>query len=1053
MNILKLTKTEKKDITEFYLKKLWGKDYQNFLDKPSLIDDIEVSHLNEGDIVGPWNKGDEKKVWFIKSGSLRPFLKIDQFKNEISIEKCPQGKFIGLYENLCNWNYSYYLACDKEVELIGMPFENLLELLKFSKSDYPFNNAFENQLFFEKSLLINTLFKNLNNKDFIQNKKEILQFNEYEFRVYLNKITKGIKEVQTSSDIKNFFKIVENNSADDTLFFFNKLGMFINDSTKKSKSEETPIQNFDNLEIAINKSALKNLISKIDKIQVFKQEKYLNAKQEDNSLKSEIEFQSKSNEESELLFGKSLLEISNSIKKCKQYDDPEIYKSMIKGILDFYLIDYSKHTINEKINELLDKTTDYRLGLLDKDEQEAMEERQKLNRWIITKLLEEINISSNNYDANLNDPLELSFPIILLDEFSFPVIIWERNQSKFLTSYTNKNKENDKKQFLEKLSNEKKEEIRIIDASTRKEPTKDENTKVMDLIMPFLKKYKSELILVVVASFVAQMLTVSVPLIIQKIVDSVISQGNIRALGVFGSSLIIIVILEGLISISRTIIFSRTANLIDIGVGMQVIDKLLTLPFSYFSKRNVGETTSRINEVENIRSFLTGSGLTVILDAIFIVIYIAIMVSYSLPLTLVTLSIIPLIGLITIFISPIIRRLLRQQAIENAKVQSHLVESLSAIETIKAEQFERNVINNWRKNYRKEVGLGYKKDVVSVTAGNVSEFIEQLSGLIAIWYGAYLVINAKLTVGQLFAFRILSGYVTGPIVRLSSVWQNIQEALLSFYRLSDILKRNSESYEDHLLETASSTIKNITFKNVDFTYSDKNKLNLVLHSLSFDSTNHKLLSIVGQSGSGKSSILKLISKLYEPTAGQIFVDGININRLSTYSLRKGIAHVTQDSILFDGSIEENMRVSDLPVSKETINWALEMACCDQFISLLEYGINTSVGERGQLLSGGQRQRIAIARAIMHKPSILLLDEATSALDVATEFNLFNNLKKELPNTSIISVSHKLSSVAKFSDHILVLDKGYLVEQGSHEDLIKKNKFYANLLSSQIKNYE
>ena len=152
MNILKLSKTEKKDITEFYLEKLWGKDYLNFLDKPNLIDHIEVSHLNEGDIVGPWNKGDEKKVWFIKSGSLRPFLKIDQFKNEISIEKCPQGKFIGLYENLCNWNYSYYLACDKEVELIGMPFENLLELLKFSKSDYPFNNAFENQLIFEKSL-------------------------------------------------------------------------------------------------------------------------------------------------------------------------------------------------------------------------------------------------------------------------------------------------------------------------------------------------------------------------------------------------------------------------------------------------------------------------------------------------------------------------------------------------------------------------------------------------------------------------------------------------------------------------------------------------------------------------------------------------------------------------------------------------------------------------------------------------------------------------------------------------------------------------------------
>ena len=1041
MNILKLSKTEKRDFTEFFLKKLWGKEYLNFFNKVNLIDNIEVRHLNEGDIVGPWNKGDENKVWYIKSGSLRPFFKVDKF-NEISIEKCCKDRFVGLYENLCNWNNSYYLACDKEIELIGMPFEFLLEISNLSKTDYPFKSAYDNELIFEKSILINTLFKNFK-------KKEIFQLNESEFRVYLNKIIKTINEVKESQDLKNIFKIVEIKSVNDNLYFFNKFGLVVNKTIKETKSEESQIYKLNNLEIALNKLAFEKLISKIEEIKDFKEVKVLNPNQEDKSSKNKWEFQSKTNEESELLFGKSLLEISNSITKQKKYDNPEIYKSLIKGIMDFYLIDYSNYSVNEKVNEFLDKTNDYRVGLLDKDDEESIEERQKLNRWIITKLLEEVNISSNNYNVNLNDPQELSFPIILLDEYSFPVIIWERNQSKFLTSYTNKNQENDKEQFLEKMSYEKKEEILIIDASTKKESTKDENTKVMDLIMPFIKKYKSELILVVLASFVAQMLTVSIPLIIQRIVDSVISQGNIRALGVFGSSLIIIVILEGLISISRTIIFSRTANLIDIGVGMQVIDKLLTLPFSYFSKRNVGETTSRINEVENIRSFLTGSGLTVILDAIFIVIYIAIMISYSLPLTLVTLSIIPLIAIITVFISPIVRRLLRQQAVENAKVQSHLVESLSAIETIKAEQYERSVIDNWRKNYRKEVGLGYKKDIVSVTAGNAAEFIEQLSGLIAIWFGAYLVINSKLTVGQLFAFRILSGYVTGPIVRLSSVWQNIQEALLSFYRLSDILKRKSESYEDHLLETASNSIRNIRFKNVDFTYSDKNKLNLVLHSLSFDSTNHNLLSIVGESGSGKSSILKLISKLYEPISGQIFVDGININRLSTNSLRKGIAHVTQDSILFDGSIEENMRIGDLPVSKEKIKWALDIACCDQFISLLEYGINTSVGERGQLLSGGQRQRIAIARAILHKPSILLLDEATSALDVATEFNLFNNLKKELPNTSIISVSHKLSSVAKFSDHILVLDKGYLVEEGSHEDLIKKNKFYANLLSSQL----
>ena len=255
MNILKLTNTEKKDATEFYLKKLWGKDYLSLFNKSKIIDNIEICHLNEGDIIGPWNKGDEKKVWYIKSGNLRPFFKIEQF-NEISIEKCPKDRFIGLYENLSDWNNSYYLACDKEIELIGMPFEYIMELLNLSKADYPFNDAFENELVFEKSLLINTLFKNLN-------KKEIFQLNEYEFRIYLNKIIKSIKEIKKSQDIKNFFKLIKNDSDHENLYFFNKLGLIINKSTKKTKSEESPIKKLNKLEIAINKITFKKLISKI----------------------------------------------------------------------------------------------------------------------------------------------------------------------------------------------------------------------------------------------------------------------------------------------------------------------------------------------------------------------------------------------------------------------------------------------------------------------------------------------------------------------------------------------------------------------------------------------------------------------------------------------------------------------------------------------------------------------------------------------------------------------------------------------------------------------
>ncbi|MEM6591296.1 MAG: peptidase domain-containing ABC transporter, partial [Cyanobacteria bacterium P01_C01_bin.73] len=315
--------------------------------------------------------------------------------------------------------------------------------------------------------------------------------------------------------------------------------------------------------------------------------------------------------------------------------------------------------------------------------------------------------------------------------------------------------------------------------------------------IPSLKKYRGVLIEVFIASFFVQLFGLANPLMVQVIIDRVIVQNSIDTLQVLGVFLVVVAIFEAIMSSLRTYLFVDTTNRIDMALGSEIIDHLLRLPLRYFDRRPVGELASRVNELENIRQFLTGTALTVVLDAIFSVLYIVVMLFYSWILTLVALLSIPLFILLTLIVSPIVRRQLRLKAERNAATQSYLVEALSGIQTVKAQNIELKTRWKWQELYARYVSAGFQNVLTSTAAGSTSNFLNKMSALLVLWVGAYLVLQGQLTLGQLIAFRIISGYVTAPLLRLAQIWQNFQETALSLERLSDILDHPQEADEEN----------------------------------------------------------------------------------------------------------------------------------------------------------------------------------------------------------------------------------------------------------------
>ena len=678
------------------------------------------------------------------------------------------------------------------------------------------------------------------------------------------------------------------------------------------------------------------------------------------------------------------------------------------------------------------------------DDQNSFSDQDKINLSKLAALINFLGLRTTPLKPDSKSLIKrIPLPAVFIFEEK-PLILWEYKNNQFYIGDPSQKPYWIEINQLEKIIN--KNDLKFL--FLEKTPSSPKNRFGFSWFIPSIKKHKVTLIQVVLASFFVQLLALFNPLLIQQIIDAVINQGNISSLNVLGTLLISMALVQALLSSLRTYLFSDTTNRIDLSLGGKIINHLLRLPSNYFSKRTVGETSSRLSELEKIREFLTGTALTLVLDVVFSFIYIAVMMIYSIQLTFVALAVIPFFILLTFSISPIIRRQIREKNIANANLQSHMVETISSLDTIKGQGIEIPSEWKWSQLYGKQMQAGFKNNVTRSISGSASNFLSQLSGLLVIWAGAVLVLQGKLTIGQLIAFRILSGYVTGPILRLTTMWQNFQETSLSLERISDIIDNPQEiEIIGKDLPPMPPLEGKIEFNNINFRFSDSSPL--ILKNINFDIKPGSFIGVAGESGSGKSTLLKLINQILIPSEGTIRIDDFDISKVNLYSLRSQIGVVPQDSILFKGTVQQNIALAKPDSSFNEISNAAKLADAHDFIQKLSSGYSSQVGERGSNLSGGQRQRIAMARMFLQNPKLLLLDEATSSLDVNSEKVILKNLLNISEEKTVIFISHRLSNFIK-SDQILFLHNGSIVEKGNHNELIMLEGRYKSLFEERGK---
>ncbi len=563
--------------------------------------------------------------------------------------------------------------------------------------------------------------------------------------------------------------------------------------------------------------------------------------------------------------------------------------------------------------------------------------------------------------------------------------------------------------------------------------------------IPTIIKYKKPLIEVLVAALFMQILALISPLITQSVIDKVLVHNSLSTLDVLAIALILIAIFETILSISRNYIFTHTASKIDVILSSRLFNHLFRLPLRYFETRRVGDTVARVRELENIRRFLTGVPMTTLLDSLFIIIYIVVMFFYSGTLTMVTLASIPILVLISVLVTPVLKGRLDEKFNCGAESQSYLVEAVTGVQTIKSFATEPTAQKKWEtllSNYTKS---SFKSTILSGNVGAVAQFIQKIFDLLILWFGARLVINGELTVGQLVAFRMLAGRVSGPVLRLVQMWQDFQQTSLSVQRLGDIFNSKPEPTMDSSKTRLPTIVGDIRFERVTFRY--RADAAEVIKNMSFGIRPNTVVGIVGRSGSGKSIISKLVQRLYVPESGKILVDGTDISLTDPSWLRTQIGVVLQENFLFNMSIRENIALQNPAASMDEIIRVAKIAGAHDFILELSEGYDTMVGEKGTGLSGGQKQRVAIARALLTNPKILIFDEATSALDYESESIIQNNLKEICKGRTVMIIAHRLSTL-KDADLIMVVEKGEIAEYGPKEKLVEAKGLYYHLLSQQ-----
>ena len=558
-------------------------------------------------------------------------------------------------------------------------------------------------------------------------------------------------------------------------------------------------------------------------------------------------------------------------------------------------------------------------------------------------------------------------------------------------------------------------------------------------------KYKSAVFEILLASFIMQLFGLVTPLFTQVVLDKVLTHHSISTLKVITVGFLGVIIFEMLLSLAKNYIFAHTTTKIDAKLGSELFSHLTLLPMTYFENRKVGNIVARVRELDTIREFIANKSVTVLLDVLFSFVFVIMMLLYSVKLTLIAVGFVSVIALIYFFITPVLRKRLEDKFQMGAASNSYLVEAVTGINTVKSLAIEGSIQKRWEDYLGNYVRSSFNLSNLANITGGFANALQKLMTLCILYFGVGLVIDSKLTVGQLIAFQMFAGQFSAPIMRLVGLWNEFQQALLSIDRLGDILNTPTEQTTNKPI-TLNQINGEIKFDSVNFRYTPNS--NLVLKDINFTIKPNTSVGIVGRSGSGKSTITKLIERLYIQTSGAIYIDSIDIRHLNPYILRQNIGVVLQDNYLFSGTIKENISMSATGASMEDIIRIAKISGAHDFISELASGYDTQVGERGSSLSGGQKQRIAIARALLNNPKILVFDEATSALDYESESIITNNLKEIKKDKTFIIIAHRLSTV-KDCDIILVMDKGEIVERGTHNQLMSiDGGYYKNLYNLQ-----
>lgn len=563
--------------------------------------------------------------------------------------------------------------------------------------------------------------------------------------------------------------------------------------------------------------------------------------------------------------------------------------------------------------------------------------------------------------------------------------------------------------------------------------------------IPTILKFKKEFIEVLIATFTIQIISLLTPMMTQVVVDKVLVHKALTTLYVLTFGLAAGYLFELILNLAKSYLFTHTTNRIDVMLSYKLFKHLFSLPLRYFENRRVGETVARVRELDSIRNFLTGTPLSSLLDALFITLYIVVLFFYSAPLTFVVIGSIPIFAVVSVVVTPLFKKRLDEKFNAGAEAQSFLVETITGVQTVKSYAIEAKLEKKWGELQAEYVKAGYRTSMVSATANAIGQFIQRVFDLLILFLGTKLVMKGNFTVGQLVAFRMLAGRVSGPVLRFVQLWQEYQQASLSVQRIGDIFHAAPEPSIHSNTASLPGINGRIAFEKVRFRY--RIDAPEVIRDMDFVIEPGMIVGVVGRSGSGKSTISKLIQRLYIPEAGKITVDGIDISLADPFWLRRQIGVVLQENFMFNGTVSENIAIHNKNASMEQIIEAAKIAGAHEFILELQEGYDTVIGEQGVGLSGGQKQRVAIARAILNNPRILIFDEATSALDYESESIIQNNLKQICKNRTVIIIAHRLSTL-KDVDKIMVVDKGEIIEYDTQEKLIETRGLYYHLLNQQ-----